>query len=241
MGFLQYRLVEDANVYILFCMYVSRNYGLLYFIEYITQNKKGVEDIPKESYPYEFHVNICTTTAIETVTHLCMYPMNTQSVYKDVVWFVPMSLLFEIVFDFFHYWSHRMVHHTYVYKYIHKKHHTFKHPTAITSFYQDPLDLILTNSLPTLLTMWLIPKMSICQFHWIIVYKNFVEISGHSGKYLRPSCSFPQCIWIVKWLEIELYAEDHDAHHSINGCNYGKRFSLWDKMFGTYRCIMDKK
>lgn len=71
-------------------------------------------------------------------------------------------------------------------------------------------------------------------FHFIVVYKNFIEISGHSGKILYPTTSFPQFMWLPKWLNIELYCEDHDNHHFINNCNYSKRFSLWDKVFNTY-------
>jgi sterol desaturase/sphingolipid hydroxylase (fatty acid hydroxylase superfamily) len=70
----------------------------------------------------------------------------------------------------------------------------------------------------------------------IIVYKNFIEISGHSGKKLYPTSCFSQFKWLPQWLNIELYTEDHDLHHSLNNCNYGKRFSLWDKLFNTYKC-----
>ena len=32
----------------------------------------------------------------------------------------------------------------------------------------------------------------------------------------------------------ELYVCDHDLHHSAVRSNYGKRLSLWDKVFGPY-------
>jgi sterol desaturase/sphingolipid hydroxylase (fatty acid hydroxylase superfamily) len=129
------------------------------------------------------------------------------------------------------------LHHPYFYKYFHKKHHKFQHPIAITTFYQDPVDLLITNSFPTMMTLLLLsPMVSIShfQFHMILVYKTFLEIGGHIGKHAYPSSSFPQCKWLPQWLCIELYTEDHDYHHSHNHCNYGKRFSLWDKVFGTY-------
>ena len=50
---------------------------------------------------------------------------------------------------------------------------------------------------------------------------------------MRPTSSFPQCIWLPRLFNIELYTEDHDLHHSRNNCNYSKRFSLWDKIFKT--------
>jgi lathosterol oxidase len=185
-------------------------------------------------YKHEFHVNVVTTTAVECVTHLFIISTHVIDYYSnEIIYFIPVSFAFEIIFDFFHYIGHRLVHHKYLYKYIHKKHHKFKHPIAITTFYQDPFDLLITNSIPTVLTLLIFP-VSTVQFHFIVVYKSFIEIGGHTGTISYPSCSFPQFIWLPKILHIELYSEDHDLHHSLNNCNYSKRFSLWDKLFGTF-------
>ena len=123
----------------------------------------------------------------------------------------------------------------YIYKFLHKKHHTFKHPIAIITFYQDPIDLIITNSIPTIISLLLFPYISYLQFNYITIYKIFTEICGHSGKKSYPTSSFLQFMWLPKFLKIELYTEDHDLHHSLNNCNYSKRFSLWDKIFNTYK------
>jgi hypothetical protein len=59
-----------------------------------------------------------------------------------------LSFVVEIIFDFFHYWSHRVLHtNKFLYINIHKKHHRYRHPTSLLTFYQDPLDLIITNSI----------------------------------------------------------------------------------------------
>jgi sterol desaturase/sphingolipid hydroxylase (fatty acid hydroxylase superfamily) len=263
LGYYQYQfMVYAENTYhshlffkFLFTLFVfvTRNYMLLNFIDYGTKNKPNIsidyENIPKEEYKYEFHINVITTTTIETMTHLFIQNMfqyqsknidwitssSNNIIYCDIFSFIPYSFIFEIAFDFFHYFAHRLLHHKYIYKYLHKKHHKFKHPISITTFYQDPVDLIITNSIPTILTLSVIPKISYLQFHFIVVYKNFIEISGHSGRISYPTCSFPQFVWLPKLLHIELYTHDHDLHHSRNNCNYSKRFSLWDKMFGTYK------
>ena len=145
------------------------------------------------------------------------------------------SFIFEIIFDFFHYWTHRISHNNkYLYIYSHKSHHKFRHPISILTFYHNPLDLIITNSIPQYLTLLLFPYLSFFQFNIILTYKTFIEISGHSGKKLYPSGSFTQFIWLPKLLNISLYTEDHDLHHDKSNYNYAKRFSLWDKVFGTY-------
>jgi sterol desaturase/sphingolipid hydroxylase (fatty acid hydroxylase superfamily) len=216
----------------------------LKLIEYGTKNKPMISndplDVPQEEYINEFHINVLTSTAVESITHVIIKStlFASRSSYSsrlDLLYFIPISFFFEIIFDLFHYIGHRTLHHNKIYKYLHKKHHKFKHPIAITTFYQDPLDLILTNSIPTFLAVFMISQVSHLQFHFIVVYKNFIEISGHSGKLSYPTSSFPQFIWLPKILNIELYTEDHDLHHSLNTCNYGKRFSLWDKAFTTYK------
>jgi sterol desaturase/sphingolipid hydroxylase (fatty acid hydroxylase superfamily) len=236
---------------IVFLAFITRNYLLLHFIKYGTHNKPAINNdmtsLPKEDYPYEFHLHVASTTAVETITHILIkdYIMIdlvvSNTIYYEVFYFVPISFCFEVVFDLFHYIGHRFLHDKRVYKYLHKKHHRFKHPIAITTFYQDPFDLLITNSIPTMLALCIVPKIpsflpkiSYLQFHMILVYKSFIEIGGHSGKISYPTTSFPQCIWLPRFLGIELSTEDHNLHHSLNNCNYAKRFSLWDKVFNTY-------
>ena len=103
--------------------------------------------------------------------------------------------------------------------------------------------MALSSTVPSLITLYLIPHISFLQFNYILIYKNVLEIFGHCGKksYTSgypsgyPSGSFFQFPWVVKYLNIELHTEDHELHHLLNNCNYGKRFSLWDKVFNTYK------
>ena len=242
-------LTTYKNEFFTYIIFVCRNYILMYFVEYGTRHKPLISDkriIQVPTYKYELHFNVWRTTAIETLTHFYVktyigFGTSYNTIAYEIAYFIPTSLFFEIVFDFFHYFAHRLLHYGPIYKYAHKMHHTFKHPSVITTFYQDPVDLLLTNSVPTVLALYISPRITYLQYHLIIVYKSFIEISGHCGRQVYPTCSFTQCIWIPKSLGIELYTEDHDLHHSQNNCNYGKRFSLWDKLFGTHKNIENKK
>jgi len=255
LGFHQYKfMIYTENIYqnnvffkFLFTLFIFiiRNYILLNFIDYGTINKLKINNdelnLPMEEYKNEFHVNVITTTSIEAATYLfiksnIIHSYFSENIYHDIIYFIPYSFIYEVIFDFFHYMTHRLLHNKYIYKYLHKKHHKFKHPISIITFYQDPLDLMITNSIPTIFGILLFRKISYLQFNVILVYKNFIEISGHAGKIIHPTCSFTQFIWLPKLLHMELYTQDHDLHHSLNNCNYSKRFSLWDKLFGTYKC-----
>ena len=257
-GYIEYKasiLLYYFNQYILFLgllfIFSIRNYSLIYLVDYGASNKTPISiennHLVVEKYPYEFHISLVITTGIETLTHIYILSFMTfyqgfsQSILFDLATFIPISFLFEIIFDFFHYSSHRLLHHPFVYRFCHKVHHRFMHPVSITTFYQDPVDLFFTNSIPTIFGFYMIPRISYIVLHWILIYKNFIEISGHCGKISYPSSCFPQCVWLPKLLGIELYTEDHDIHHSLNNCNYSKRFSLWDKLFGTYHLCEIKK
>lgn len=244
-GLVQYEAIErlsPAYMWFLsiFIVFTARNYLLMGFIDHGTKHKPYIQTRRPliEAYQHEFNVNVFSSTAIETITYACirvfLFHTYSRISVKDIVLFIPLSFLFELLFDFFHYWLHRLVHQGVFYRSVHKKHHKYRNPVSIITYYQDPIDLILTNSIPTLLALMLLPVLSLGQYHLLLVYKEFIEISGHCGKRLRPTSSFSQCIWLPRILNIQLHTEDHDLHHSMNNCNYSKRFSLWDKMFGTY-------
>ena len=238
LSFLEYMFYDNLGI---FTMLVLRNYILIDAIEYSTRNNKIIDVEtrlkPREEFRHEFDLFVWSSTFIEYLTHLYVKEMLKDNFdYSDICTFIIVSFYFEILFDLFHYSSHLLLHkNSYLYINIHKIHHKFKYPSCITTFYQHPLDMILSNLIPTILTMYIIPiKPSYFQYIMISTYKVFSEISGHLGKHTR-SVSFSQFIWLPKILDIELKIEDHDFHHSNNNCNYGKRFSMYDKLFGTFK------
>lgn len=238
--FIQLSFVD--NYLFIYPVFILRNYFLLFFITIIKKlsNKNKISDEnPIENYKGEFHMNVFSGTSIEVLTYLFITNTHTFINYNllgEISYFIPMSFVSEIIFDFFHYWMHRISHtNKYLYINSHKKHHTYAHPSTIITFYQHPTDLLLTNTLPLVLTNYLFPYLSFNQFNLFLLFKSYLEICGHSGYYSKPSSCFAQFMWLPKLLNIELYTEDHDLHHSKNNCNYAKRFSLWDKAFGTYK------
>ena len=245
---------------IILSVFLLRNTLFIEFIQHHLKNKENIhprftkKEHYLESYPHEFALHIFSSTTVETITYLFIkYQMpqfqtqfqtqiQTQShqhlitiTTKDILYFIPQSFLFELVFDFFHYWTHRILHsNKFLYTHIHKKHHKFNYTIPILTFYHHPLDLVITNSIPQIITLFIFPSISLFQYNVILSYKTFIEICGHSGKKSYPIGSFSQFIWLPRFFHISLYSEDHALHHSSNFCNYSKRFSLWDKQFETY-------
>tara|TARA_R100001163_G_C5067572_1_gene206820 strand:+ start:4557 stop:5405 length:849 start_codon:yes stop_codon:yes gene_type:complete len=160
------------------------------------------------------------------------------------IYWTLLSFCFELIFDFWHYWFHRILHsNKYLYKWIHKRHHKYHNPSAETTFYMTIPDLILSHCVPLMLSSIILfdKGVPLDKFWWISmnIYLTFLEVGGHIGKRLRPTSSFAQCIWLPRFLGIELYTEDHHLHHMKVKCNYSKRFSIWDKLFGTYVNFFD--
>ena len=175
------------------------------------------------------------STCIDTLSY-CIISRNfthpTISFQQDLIMLLPVSFAYELVFDFFYYWSHRALHSPIIFKATHATHHTHGVTTVYTTFHHSLADLLMTNTLPLVLTSMLVP-VSAYTFTLIFCYKNIAEIAGHSGVNKRTP-SFVQCIWLPKALGIELYTRNHCLHHENPRVNFSKRFSIWDKVFGTF-------
>ena len=133
-GFAQYsvlvfycqEVVWFNNFMVTLSCFVARNYLLLNFINYSTQTKQKIaqnygDGNPRERYKFEFHKHVVTSTAVEAVTHIVISTgistgisistgtsaSTSTSVSSSLLYFIPVSFLFEIIFDFFHYGTHR--------------------------------------------------------------------------------------------------------------------------------------
>jgi sterol desaturase/sphingolipid hydroxylase (fatty acid hydroxylase superfamily) len=236
-GFLYYTIYINQILGIIGCYLYSNLYHYI-FLNTLNSSFKNlirISDKPKhaESRIIINLFNIFKTTLVEMVTIMICNKHQIYNIRYELLTFIPKSFIFEIIFDFFHYWTHRISHHKYLY-YFHKTHHTHTNNISVFSTYNHSVfDLLFTNALPMYLTSYLI-TLSEVNFFIFLIFKTFIEISGHAGAYIRNS-SFIQCSWIPKVFGIELYSKDHYIHHDKFNYNYAKRFVIWDKIFGTYK------
>ncbi|CAB9501571.1 Fatty acid hydroxylase superfamily [Seminavis robusta] len=149
--------------------------------------------------------------------------------------FIPKSFIWELIFDFGHYWTHRACHaNMTVYKYVHWDHHEHEKPGALSSFRMSIPEILFSNVLPAVAAFGLCyQRFTLFQLHLIFTFKTAVEIGGHSAIEGDDLFSFPQAGPLLK--EICLGPGDHDLHHRQRQFNFSKRFRLWDMIFGTFK------
>jgi sterol desaturase/sphingolipid hydroxylase (fatty acid hydroxylase superfamily) len=135
-----------------------------------------------------------------------------------------------IVNDTLFYWAHRALHHSSIYKYIHKKHHMFNYTIGIAATYAHPVEDVLANLIPTLAGCCVISSHFVVFLAWL-AWRLIETIEAHSG-YSFPYSPFT-CI------PVPGETDRHDFHHSHNTGCYGGWF--WDWLCGTDKTFHEFK
>ena len=208
----------------------------------MTSFARGI-DMAKSNKPYISESEHRTTFNIVDYTktiyansfsyYIIVHGILDQQNNTSLLYFIPMSFAYELLLDLCHYSTHRALHSVPVlYRLIHKKHHAEHYINVYTSFSHTMVDYFITNTIPLVIASYFVP-MSPLMFTIQFCFKVLVEIGGHSGKVNRAG-SFPQCIWLPRLFGFELTNVDHNEHHVNPMVNFSKRFSIWDRLFGTY-------
>lgn len=141
----------------------------------------------------------------------------------------------ELIFDFFYYFYHLTLHkNKYLYKYVHKEHHTHENDNKIKYNNMNLIEFIFMRLLLSI--PFYILKLNLCNFLIFYIFLITSEVKGHDIKlYNKNRYSFSIIYFIPKLLKIELNVKDHINHHKYINYNYSKKFSIFDKIFGTYK------
>jgi fatty acid hydroxylase domain-containing protein 2 len=121
-------------------------------------------------------------------------------------WITFEMIVLTLVREFTFYYSHRLLHTRFLYKTIHKMHHGWTSPMAITAAYCHPIEHIFSNVLPIGLGIGIMQSHILINWIWI-GYSNLQTLTAHSGYHL-PFLMSP---------------EAHDFHHAKYVVNFDNK------------------
>ncbi|KAL1374258.1 hypothetical protein pipiens_000775, partial [Culex pipiens pipiens] len=140
--------------------------------------------------------------------------------FPTVVWQLAACIVIE---EFGFYYSHRLLHHSRVYKFVHKQHHEWTAPIAITAMYSHPLENILSNLVPIGVGVWATGcHLTVAWLWFTLAISNTLHV--HSGYHL-PFLPSP---------------EQHDFHHLKFTQCYGV-LGVLDWLHGTNSLFLSSK
>lgn len=142
--------------------------------------------------------------------------------------FVLSLILFFGLWDFFQYWTHRLLHYGRFYDVLHRFHHGTK-MYVLTTFRHHPLEILFVNFTIT------IPTASI----YAIVFPSgnftvFWHLATIQSLLLHSNLTFPK---IPIFSDLIFFPNHHHLHHQLDRSsisNFGQYFTVWDRLFGTY-------
>lgn len=138
--------------------------------------------------------------------------------------FVVLFMLMDLAMFIFHY----LIHHSAVYKTIHRFHHHYTNPIPIDLFVLHPIETVGFGAL------WLITITLLnFNFYSVLIYLTvnvFFGIVGHLG--IEPVPKFIRKAIPFRYLGTSSFHHDH--HLNIH-YNYGFYTTIWDKLFKTYK------
>lgn len=161
------------------------------------------------------------------------------TIYKSIAdrgwlyYFAIYPLLF-IMHDTYFYFTHRLMHHKYLFRWFHLVHHQSTNPSPWAAYAFHPLEAIVEVGIVVIFSFTLpIHKTHLLIFFLMMIIYN---VYGHLGYELYPK-GFSKSA-MGKWINTSV---NHNQHHQYFKGNYGLYFLFWDRVFGTVREDYDER
>jgi hypothetical protein len=147
---------------------------------------------------------------------------------SDYGWayFVFSIVLMIVLHDTWFYWTHRLMHHPKLYKYIHKVHHQSTDPSPFAAFSFHPLEALVEAGADIIFS-FLFPVHLMALIGWQLL-QMLLNVMGHLGYEIYPNGFSTH--WLFKF---KTPSTHHNLHHSHFSGNYGLYFTWWDKWCKT--------
>lgn len=175
-------------------------------------------------------ISMVIFTTIAYITFTTLKPYNNinygeiENYYLYALSFIWMYFLHDTYF----YWSHRAMHHPFLYRKVHLIHHKSTNPSPWTAYAFHPLEAIIEAGIAPLIAFTIPVHYS--AFFIFMLFQILYNVYGHLGYELYPK-GFHKT-WIGKWINT---GTAHNQHHKSFFGNYGLYTLIWDRLLGTIR------
>lgn len=169
--------------------------------------------------------------ALIAAVMMLAYQAGYTRVYTSVAdyggWYLATSFVAVLLLqDAYFYFTHRLLHRPFLFKYVHRGHHRSRHPSPWTSFAFEPAEAVIHS-------VFFIGLVMVLPLHFMTLIAAFLTmtiwaIATHLGFTLIP----PNSPW--RWLGRGLIGPAHHGiHHHQYQVHFGLYFTFWDHLLGT--------
>ena len=165
-----------------------------YKIQNNTKNNKNIKNVIKQVI-FNQLVSIFIAILFYKLYEFNNFPTSYNEIPSNIT-IIYHFIIFLLIEEIGFYYTHRLCHYSYFYKYIHKKHHEWITPISMSSIYCHPLEHIFVNMIPLftgplimnshLLLIWLWifiatvnTLYSHCGYHFPLTFSNEVHDFHH--------------------------------------------------------------
>ncbi len=169
--------------------------------------------------------------AIGAAFIMSAYGLGQTRLYSNVhdygLWYLGISYIAVLILqDTYFYFTHRLFHHPYLFRWLHQGHHRSLQTTPWTSFAFDPPEAMIQS-------LFLIGIVFLLPIHFITLIAVLTTMTvwavlNHLGIDRLP-LSFPHH-WLGRWF---IGPAHHSLHHIKYTKHYGLYFTFWDQFFNT--------
>ncbi len=221
--------------------------GLAFLFWYILLKKKllfkkiQLRFPDTKDYLREIGFSIITIFIFSSVPYFLLRPpvRSYTLFYSDIaeygwLWFWLAFPVMLFLHDMYFYFTHRLMHHPVLFKWVHLIHHKSTNPSPWAAFAFHPLEALVEVGIVVVFIFC----MPLCRYHLFFFFLLMMvyNVYGHLGWEIYPK-GFSRSK-VGKWINTSV---NHNQHHQYFKGNYGLYFLWWDRWFNTIRSDYDSK
>jgi len=141
-------------------------------------------------------------------------------------WYFLSIVIMILMHDTYFYWTHRLMHHPKLFRWIHHTHHQSTNPSPWAAYSFSTWEAFVQAGIGPLIIFTL--PVHPTAFLTFMIWQISFNVLGHCGFEIFPRS------FMRRWFSIVLNTPTHHAmHHETFRANFSLYFNIWDRLLGT--------